>query len=105
MKRTVTECEFAEEMVKHSFSYAGARALFEYLSELEKDIGEEIEFDPVALRCDWWEYSSALEAAEDYGFKPGQEGDEEDQEKETREWFRNNTTVIEFDGGVIIGTF
>ena len=39
----------------------GLEHLFEYLEELEKDTGEEIELDVIALCCEYSEYSSAEE--------------------------------------------
>lgn len=36
----------------------GARALAEYIDQLSDDIGEDIVFDRVALRCDYSEYAS-----------------------------------------------
>lgn len=38
-----------------NFSYEGLRVLFDYLEELERDIGEEIELDVIALCCDYSE--------------------------------------------------
>ena len=43
---------------KNQFSYEGLRALYEYLVNLEDDIGGEFEFDPIALRCEYTEYEN-----------------------------------------------
>lgn len=40
------------------FSKKGLHLLFEHLEELEEDIGEELELDPIGLCCDYTEYSS-----------------------------------------------
>lgn len=63
MKQTVTSCEFIEEMTRpgNGFSHAGAYALFQYLEQLEDDIGEDLDFDPVAIRVEFSEYSSIEE--------------------------------------------
>lgn len=37
------------------FSYAGLRALFDYLEELAQDCGQNIELDVIALCCDYSE--------------------------------------------------
>lgn len=93
------------------WSRAGALALVKYFEELESDTGTEIEFDVVAIRCDYSEYASALEAALDQGFDPAEdldgEGEEDDEQKEDNAlaWLRYRTEVIEFSGGVIIRSF
>jgi hypothetical protein len=38
-----------------TFSYEGARALFDYLEQLEEDTGESIELDVIALCCEYSE--------------------------------------------------
>lgn len=53
-----------------NWSLSGAEALINYLEDLEDSIGKPIEFDTVAIRCEYSEYSSAVEAAEDYDFTP-----------------------------------
>ena len=108
MKQTLTTDQAANLLITDDnagWSYAGARALVEYLEQLEEDIGEEIEFDRVALRCDFSEYESALEAAKEYGFEPDEDDDSEDAEETALEWLNNRTTVITFNGGVIIQQF
>jgi hypothetical protein len=93
-----------------NWSHSGARALVEYLEQMEEDTGEEIEFDAVAIRCDWSEFESALQAALECGFEPnpnlGEEAQsEEDKEADALAWLQDHTQVIEFDGGVIIASF
>jgi hypothetical protein len=113
MKLTVTTSaavELLEADTNASWSRAGARALVEYLEELEEYTGTEIEFCPVVLRCDYSECASALEAAKEYGFEPnpslGEEAQsEEDKEADALSWLQDNTQVIEFHGGVIIASF
>jgi hypothetical protein len=85
------------------WSRAGARALVEHLEQLEEDCGIEIEFDHVAIRCDFSEYKSALEAATQCGFEPSAFQAEDD--AASLEWLRDRTEVIEFEGGVIIRSF
>lgn len=45
------------------FSYEALRALFDYLEQLEEDMGEQIELDVIALCC---EYSEIEEDEEQY---------------------------------------
>ena len=66
MKDTVTEHTFTDEMIKHGFSYEGTKALFEYLEQYEQDCDQELEFDPIAFRCDFYEYENLKEVQENY---------------------------------------
>ena len=74
MKKTVNFYEFSrwfEQNRPNNFSRAGLRALFDYLEEYEEDTGEQIEFDPIALCCEYTEYDNIAEFhsvydAEDY---------------------------------------
>ena len=108
MKKTLSTSEAADLLAADDnagWSYAGARALVEYLENLEDDTGEEIEFDRVVLRCDFSEYESAREAAEEYGWEPDEDADSEAAEEAAAEWLADRTTVITFDGGVIVQQF
>ena len=92
------------------WSWAGAQALVEYLEQTEAETGERIEIDPVALRCEFSEYSSAREAAADLGWNGTTDDDDEDAAEEAAlEWLRDRTVAIVFDGrdasGVIVGSF
>jgi len=66
MKQDVMEWQFMDEMQKHGFSYGGSKALFAYFEQLEEDMGEEIDFDPIAIRCDYSEYRNFEELRKDY---------------------------------------
>ncbi len=108
MKQTLTTNEAANLLVADDnagWSYAGARALVEHLEAVEDDTGEAIEFDAVALRCEYAEYESAVQAAEECGWEPDEDADSDDAEEEALEWLTDRTTVIEFSGGVIIQQF
>jgi hypothetical protein len=83
------------------WSWSGAEALV----DLEDSLDESIEFDRVAIRCEYSEYSSALEAAEHYGFIPEDDEDEDDVESSAITYLEDKTTVIKFEGGVIIQQF
>ena len=91
------------------WSWSGAEALVWYLEGLEDSLDESIKFDRVAIRCEYSEYSSALEAAEDYGFTPEDDEDEDEDEDDVESsaitYLENRTTVIKFEGGVIIQQF
>lgn len=99
MKQTLTTSQAAHLLMQDEYakwSYKGAHALIEYLEEYEDDYGVELEFDRVAIRCDWHEYKSAIEAMEDVCSKPFETEDD------AMEWLRERTQVVEFDGGVIV---
>lgn len=76
-----------------NFTYEGQKALFDYLTDLEEQTGEEQELDVIALCCDYTEYSDLEELQTDYP-------DIEDMNE-----LKDHTTVIEFDGGIIIQVF
>lgn len=111
MKQNVTFEGFVDafrDMGRNTnFSYNGLRALYDYLEQLGDDIGEEIDLDVIALCCDYSEYESALDCIKDCGYnhEPDKEQTEEEQEEAAREYLRDNTTLIEFETGIIIQEF
>ena len=71
MIMTLTETDFIELTNKYSqhkdnFSYEGKKALFQYLNEFETDTGNRIEFDYIALCCDYSEYDNLDDLFEAY---------------------------------------
>jgi hypothetical protein len=50
----------------NNFSYEGLSALFDYLEDYEDDTGEQVEFDLVALCCDFGEYENIQEIKDNY---------------------------------------
>ncbi len=100
---------FRQEL-KGEFSLEGCQALYDYLWSLSEDIGEPIEFNPIAIRVEYTEYKSASEALEDYDpdlVKEYREENEDDAdfERACYEELVGNTEVIVFDGGVIIQNY
>jgi len=51
---------------KNQFTYEGLDALFDHLEEYEESTGEKIEFDPIAICCDYTEYKNIEEYKENY---------------------------------------
>ena len=76
-----------------SFTYAGKRALFDWLEDYSDALGEPVELDIVDLDCEFAEYSDLEEVQGDYS------GIESQEDLEDR------TTVLRFDGGLIIASF
>ena len=115
MKQTLTTHDAASQLMNDKWarwSHNGANALVEYLEELETDMGDEIEFDVVALRGDFHESDSLQEWAKDYfrnDWKKeiGVEENTLDEEKDEqiRNFIHDHGILIEFDGGIIVSSF
>jgi hypothetical protein len=88
----------AVNILLKDWSYNAALALVEYYESLEEELGESIDLDRVAIRCDWSEYESAVEAAKDYS-------ELSDSEQAALAYFRDRTNVITFEGGLLIQKF
>mgnify|MGYP003131193333 CR=1 FL=1 len=76
MKKTVNFDEFSrwfEQNRPNNFSRAGLQALFDDLERFEEDSGEEIEFDPIALCCEYTEYDDIDEFKANYTCKEYQD--------------------------------
>ena len=111
---TLTKDNFIEAFKRSSerkdqFSYNALCALFDYYEELEESTGEKVEFDMVAICCEWCEYETALEWAENYFTFSVSDIDNismEDAEQEALRYLLDNTQVIHLkDGGIIITNF
>ena len=66
---TLTRFRFVDEFQKirpDNFSYEGLHALFDYFDNLSHDIRQPIEFDPIAICCDFREYESFKQFQEEY---------------------------------------
>jgi hypothetical protein len=90
--------DFKKSQYKNNFSIQGLRALFDYFEELEKDLGEELEFDIIAICCDYTEYDTVEEFKKDYA--------EFDNIKSIKE-IEEDTVVIRIKGtnGIIVKNF
>jgi len=67
--QTLTTFEMVDHLTSDEFanwSSQGAEALIEYLEELSDDIGENIEFNRIDLRCEYSEYKNLEELKEEY---------------------------------------
>ena len=69
MKTTINFYEFGLWFENHrpnNFSRVGLKELFDYLEEYEDSTGESIEFDPIALCCEYTEYDDLNEFKDNY---------------------------------------
>ena len=69
MKDTINIYQFQnwfQENRPNNFSRTGQVALFDYLEQYEEDTGQEIEFDPIALCCEYSEYENMEEFWQEY---------------------------------------
>ena len=106
MKQTMTTSDIADDLRRDenaNWSSAGARALAEYLVEFESETGAEMEFDRVAIRCDFAEYKSLREWSKEYFGSEWNWGDKLD--GEIRDYINERGTLIEFNGGIIVSFF
>lgn len=108
MKTTIDSYDFIkafEELRPDNFTRAGLNALFDYLEEFEADTGHEMELDVIAICCDFTEYETALEAANEHCYEPEDDGGVnggENEERAALEYLQDNTQVIQHDSGIII---
>ena len=103
MKNTLNTSEASSLLMADdnaAWSMAGAFALVEYLEQIEGDCGREIEFDRVAIRCEYSEHESLQEWAR-YYFNSEDEGNAE----KIRDFIHDHGQLIEFDGGIIVSEF
>jgi hypothetical protein len=98
---TLSTSDIAHNLLRDSnaWSRSGAFALAEYLQEMEESTGEQMEYDAVAIRCDFAEYPTAVEAHND--ITRGHDLTEGDEDT-ALERMREIGQVIVFDGGIII---
>ena len=72
MKSTLNDYDFVNqwpESRKGQFSREGLFALYDFLTEWEGSIGEDIEYDPIAFCCEYTEYENMEELKENYPVK------------------------------------
>lgn len=99
---TLQTYEIANRLLQDSsncWTRSGALAMAKWLESYEEDTGETLEFDAVAIRCDWTEYPSSVEAHND---RTRGHDLSEDEEDTALERMREIGEVIVFNGGVIV---
>ena len=111
---TMTEQHFKDSAtLRDAFSYEAISALFDWYEELSDSLGENIEFDPVAFRCEWCEYhvqdlwdvySNIFESA---GLTESDDADDYDKQLEA---LKEQTYILDIrrdthTGGVLVHEF
>ena len=72
MKQSITRFDFVDwffnAVPKYQFNFSreGLDSLFDYFEQLEEDMGKEIDFDPIAICCEYSEYENFNEIKENY---------------------------------------
>lgn len=111
MKQTLNKSQIVSLLRSDEYakwSLIACEALADYYEDLENDTGSEIEFDRVAIRCEWQEFDSAKDFADQYMIKTEIEGLDEDELIEAVEEYMNDHTVmikLPNDNGYLIQQF
>lgn len=112
MKQTVNIYDFRTAFYnmgrKDQFSYEGLEILFNYIEELEQEIGEEIEMDVIGLCCEYTE--STIDDLISYysiDISDCDPDDDEAIEEAVLEYMEHNTIVcgVTSDGLVVYAQF
>lgn len=96
MKRTLTTSEIVDLLLSDenaNWTLDGARTLAEWYEELECDSDEEMEFDRVAIRCQWNEFDSFAEIREHYK----KSSNEKYTDEEFLEWLEDESTILKLE--------
>ena len=94
---SITEDQFISEFeaYAHKFSREGLCAIYKWLEDMSEDDSKPYELDAIAICCEFSEYSDLAEIQADYSVSDIDNIDD----------LRDLTSVIEFDGGLIIQQF
>lgn len=88
-----------------NFSQVGACELIEWMEEIENECGITLELDVVSLRCEYAEYGSAMEAANEYKWEPIEGEFDSANEAAALAWLEDRTQVRVFPKGILIAQF
>ena len=106
MKSTINEHQFIDGFTQcgrgDQFTRGALRALFEYFEQYEEDCDTEIEYDPIAICCEYTEYDSARDCLRE--IDPTMYT-ELSTEEEALEYLQDRTQVIEAESTIVIGDY
>jgi hypothetical protein len=106
MKTTVTFSDFRQAFKAirpDNFSHEGLEQLWDYFESYERDTGEEIELDVIAICCEYSEQTWQA-IASDYGIDIDENENEEEQAQQVMNYLCDSTSVMgsSTSGGKII---
>ena len=114
MKKTLGNSEAVRLLMNDEcarWSREAAQAIVDHIEEIEESTEQEIEFDPVAIRCDFSEFESATEAASEYGWQfDGDDGEDDLEHRKVcsaLDFLEGHTLVMQLpkSDGVVIQNF
>ena len=97
MKQTVNNSAFHDAFVSYgrtdNFSYEARDMLFDYFESIERDTGEEIELDVIAICCEYTE-DSLEDVIANYSIDVSECEDETDRHAVVSDYLNDNTVLI-----------
>lgn len=96
MKKTINLHQFREafrQMRPDNFTYQGLAILFDYLEQCEEDMSEEIEFNIIAICCDFSE-DSWQTIAKYYNVALDETADDEENADSVRDFLQDEGAFI-----------
>jgi len=97
MKKNIYLSEFCQEFLnssyKDNFSYEGLQILYNYFEELEKETGQEIDFDIIAI-CSEYSEESFEEIANSYNLDLSEYESDEEKIELVEEFLKDNGAFI-----------
>ncbi len=95
----VSEHTIARDLSNNGWSWSSGLAMGNYLISIEED--KPVEYDLIAILCEYQEYEDVISAAVNYDFSPD-EWEEDEVEYRALNYLQNKTTVIQVEGGKVI---
>ena len=92
---------FKQSSRKDQFSYEALEAIFDYLEEYSDSTGDPVEFDIVAICCDWSEMTWQ-DVAMSYDVDLTSCTDDDERMGEVESFLCDNTQFLELSDGVFV---
>ena len=96
MKQTINESQFKDAfqaLRPEHFSYEALSLLLEHLENYEQETGEELEFDVIAICCDFSE-DSIKNIIENYSINVSECGGEDETKQAVIEYLHDHTNFV-----------
>ena len=105
MKQTINLESFMQAFHAYNryeqFGYEALKALFDYLEEIEKSTGTEMDLDVIAICCDY-SHDGVIEIANNYHIDLSDCAEAEDRVDVVRDWLNEHTIIVgETDEGFV----